>query len=321
MKSIWTLGEPLCEIMRTECDQGLEQAELFRGPYPSGAPAIFIDTAARLGHQSGIIGAIGNDSFGSCIKNRLLKDGVDCSCLQTNHELSTAVAFVAYTSDGDRTFIYHIGNAAAGAVTLPPALPSDVGIFHVMGCAMMASASMAEGIAKLVPYYHQAGAVISFDPNIRTESLKEQNLQELTKPVMEHCSILMPGLEELLCLAGEKTVEAAAQKLFERNVLQMIVLKNGSNGCHIITREENFHVPVCKVTALDSTGAGDSFDAGFLTSYLNGNSLLFCAQTASATAALNCAAFGPMEGNITPQTVKQMILKNYGSFNEKEKEK
>ncbi len=320
MKSIWTLGEPLCEIMRIECDKGLEKPDLFRGPFPSGAPAIFIDTAARLGYPSGLIGAVGDDAFGACIKNRLQKDGADCSCLQTNRELSTAVAFVAYKSSGDHSFIYHIGNAAAGAVSLPPVLPSSVGVFHVMGCAMMASRRMAGHIAKLVSHYHQAGALISFDPNIRVESLKDQNLQEITEPVMKYCSILMPGLEELLSLARETTAETAAKKLFEREVLQIIVLKDGSRGCRVITRKEDFHVPVCKVEALDSTGAGDSFDAGFLTSYLAGNSLLSCARTASAAAALNCAAFGPMEGNINPQTVARMILENYKTSDENEKE-
>lgn len=53
MKAIWTAGEALCEIMRETCDVGLEAAGTFRGPFPSGAPAIFADTAAKLGCPSG----------------------------------------------------------------------------------------------------------------------------------------------------------------------------------------------------------------------------------------------------------------------------
>jgi len=56
MKAIWTAGEALCEIMRETCDVGLEAAGTFRGPFPSGAPAIFADTAAKLGCPSGLIG-------------------------------------------------------------------------------------------------------------------------------------------------------------------------------------------------------------------------------------------------------------------------
>ena len=311
MKSIWTLGEPLCEIMRTESDKGLEYPDLFRGPFPSGAPAIFADTAAKLGYPCGLIGAVGADAFGDCIKKRLLKDGVDCSCLQTTRELSTAVAFVAYTGSGDRTFIYHIGNAAAGSVRLPETFPGNVGIFHVMGCAMMASRTMSECILAAVDHYAKEKVLISLDPNIRPESLKEQNLQELLEPVMEHCSILMPGAEELLLLAQESSIESAADKLFKRDILKMIIIKNGGNGTRILTREDDIFVPVCKVEVLDATGAGDSFDAGFLGAYLSGKSLLTCAQEASAAAALKCAAFGPMEGLISPQAVNELVSISY----------
>lgn len=56
MAEIWTMGEMLCEIMRPEVGMELYEKGLFYGPYPSGAPTIFIDTVARLGHSAGIIG-------------------------------------------------------------------------------------------------------------------------------------------------------------------------------------------------------------------------------------------------------------------------
>ena len=311
MKSIWTVGEALCEIMRVDTDAGLDTPELFKGPYPSGAPAIFIDTAAKLGTTSGLIGTVGDDAFGTCIRRRLLADGVDCSLLATNTMLSTAVAFVSYTSSGDRTFIFHIGNAAAGDIHYPAHMPEDVGVFHVMGCAMMPSPAMADCVNRAAAYYYEQGVTISFDPNIRIESLHGQDLQELVRPVMERCSILLPGTEELMAIAGTDTVDAALEKVFANPVLKIVVLKDGGRGCRVVTREESFSLPVCKVEVLDSTGAGDSFDAGFLTSYLSGLTLRQCAENASATGALNCAAFGPMEGKITQQTVAEMVKQNY----------
>ena len=311
MKSIWTVGEALCEIMRIDTDAGLDKQELFNGPYPSVAPAIFIDPAATLGTPSGLIGTVGNDAFGACIRRRLLADGADCSLLATNAMLSTAVAFVAYTSDGDRTFIFHIGNAAAGDIHYPEHMPENVGIFHVMGCAMMPSPAMADCVMRAAEHYYEQGALISFDPNIRIESLHDQDLQELVRPIMERCSILLPGVEELMAITGADSVDAALEKAFANPVLKVVVLKDGGRGCRVITRGESFDLPVCKVEVLDSTGAGDSFDAGFLTSYLSGLSLRQCAENASATGALNCAAFGPMEGEITQQTVAELVKKNY----------
>lgn len=312
MKQIWTLGEALCEIMRMEPDKGLQNADLFKGPFPSGAPAIFIDTAAKLGTPAGLIGTIGRDDFGACIQTRLLADGVDCSHLCISDDLATAVAFVSYTGSGDRTFIFHIGNAAAGQIRYPSVMPKGVGVFHVMGCAMMPSPAMAENVCRAMEHYYAEGATISFDPNIRIESLRSQNLQALLAPVMERCSIFMPGREELLAVAEEADVDKAIGKLFGNPALQIIVLKNGGQGCRVISRKEDFFIPVCKVELVDSTGAGDSFDAGFLSAYLANRPLKECAYIASATGALNCNAFGPMEGNISSETVADMVLKNYG---------
>ncbi len=311
MKEIWTLGEALCEIMRKKPGLGLENPADFSGPYPSGAPSIFIDTVAKLQTPCGIIAATGDDDFGKCIRKRLENDGVNCSHMTVSSKLSTGVAFVSYQDNGDRTFIFHIGNAASGEIIYPHEMPQNVGIFHVMGCAMMPSAQMCDAMLKAVEHYYEQGALISFDPNIRVESLRGQNLQALLAPVMQRCSIFMPGVEEMLAVTSESSIDTAIDKLFQNPVLKVIVLKDGGRGCHVITRTEKFSVPACHVEVQDSTGAGDSFDAGFLTSYLNGKSLLECACNASATGAINCAAFGPMEGVITPDTVAEMVRQNY----------
>ena len=63
MNEVWTMGEMIVEIMRAEEDMPLDRPGIFKGPYPSGAPAIFIDTVARLGHSAGIIGGVGRVYF------------------------------------------------------------------------------------------------------------------------------------------------------------------------------------------------------------------------------------------------------------------
>ena len=61
-----SLGELLVEIMRKEVDQPLDRPADFVGPFPSGAPAIFADAVAKLGHSAGFVGALGNDDFARC---------------------------------------------------------------------------------------------------------------------------------------------------------------------------------------------------------------------------------------------------------------
>lgn len=306
-KSIWTIGEPLCEIMRPKPGMTMKDPAVFMGPYPSGAPAIFADAVARLGGRSGFIGTVGNDDFGKAITERLEKDGVDCSGVAVSNSLSTGVAFVAYDNDGERSFIYHIGNAAAGELSAPKKLPENMGILHVMGCALLPSPQMNEAVKKMAQQSYASGAKITFDPNIRVESLREQNLHDLTDPIMEICSVFLPGVDELLDVSGCDSVEAAVKQLFKNPVLEVIALKRGSKGCTVYSRNEAFDFPVYPVKAKDATGAGDSFDAGFATAYLQGKPLVECARIASATAALNTAAFGPMEGDISKKSVQAMI--------------
>lgn len=88
-------------------------AGTFKGPYPSGAPAIFIDTVARLGHSAGILGGVGKDDFGTCLLGRLKGDGVDVSHVIESDTCATGAAFVTYFADGSRKFIFHMGNTPA----------------------------------------------------------------------------------------------------------------------------------------------------------------------------------------------------------------
>jgi tagatose kinase len=308
MADVWTMGELLVEIMRPRPDMRLDVAGEFLGPFPSGAPAIFIDTVARLGHSAGIIGGVGDDDFGRCLLGRLRRDGVECPHVSVVPGQATAVAFVTYRSDGSRQFIYHIGNTPAAMSTAPDL--SELGqpsFFHVMGCSLFASDAFRSEILKVVAGLAAKGTRISFDPNIRVELLGGRGLGEVVRPVMEVCAVLQPGLGELLALAGEPTVERSVARLFQNSRLELIALKRGAEGCTVFTRERSFSLGVFAVKSIDPTGAGDAFDAGLLCGILEGRALEECARLATAAAALNTAAFGPMEGDINRDSVQALM--------------
>jgi len=304
------MGEILVEIMRPKPDIPLGKiGEQFLGPYPSGAPAIFADTVARLGHQSGIIGGVGDDEFGESTIDRLCRNGVDTRLVKRVSGESTAVAFVSYNSTGDRNFIYHIGNTPAAQAQCPD--EKDVSspapaFFHIMGCSLMADEGFCGEIYKAAELFHNLGAKISFDPNIRTELLRGRNLKEFIAPIMRNCYILQPGYQELCAISGKDNVEDAVCILFENPSLEIIALKLGSNGCHVFTRNKDFPLGVYNIEPVDPTGAGDSFDAGMLCGLLDGMTPFEAAKQASAAAALNTAAFGPMEGDISITNVRKM---------------
>ena len=113
------MGEMLCEIMRPDVEMPLYREGVFRGPFPSGAPAIFINTVARLKHSAGIVGGIGRDDFGKAILERLREAGVDTSLVLESDRGSTGVAFVTYFEDGSRRFLYHFANTPATEPKMP----------------------------------------------------------------------------------------------------------------------------------------------------------------------------------------------------------
>lgn len=309
MAEIWTMGELLCEIMRTQKNAELYEPGVFRGPYPSGAPAICIDTVARLGHSAGIIGGVGQDDFGKCIVDRLQKDGVDISHVIRSDEGSTAVAFVTYYSDGSRKFIFHIGNTPATKARAPESAEvfADAKYFHVMGCSLMASIPFGREIVKTMDLFRKAGAKISFDPNIRPELMKDPACMLLIRNVMQHCSIFEPGVVELLMISGKNTVDEAVAACFENPALELLALKNGSRGCTLFSRSETVKLGIYPADVVDPTGAGDCFDGALLCALIEGKSLREAGEYATAAAGLNTAMFGPMEGKISRETIAQAM--------------
>lgn len=308
MAEIWTMGELLVEVMRPEADMPFDRTDRFLGPFPSGAPAICIDTVARLGVKAGMIGGIGDDGFGLNIHRRLESDGVDCRYVGTL-EGSTGVAFISYSSDGAREYIFHIKDTPAVKVKKPSDLQvGNSGYFHLMGCSLFMDPHFTEEILATMQDFIKRGFKVSFDPNIRTELLHGNIMSQVIAPVLEQCSILLPGRDELLLLSGESTIDEAGAFLFSTYPkLSIIAMKLGDKGCRILTREEDFPLRAPKVEEVDPTGAGDCFDAGFLSVLCEGGSLKEAALTASAVGALNVKAFGPMEGHITKEAVSNMI--------------
>lgn len=308
MGMILTMGEMLVEIMRPQAGIPLNEIAAFVGPFPSGAPAIFIDTAAKLGHSAGIIGGVADDDFGKCLLDRLASDGVDISLVKVFPNLSTAVAFVTYFKDGSRQFIFHIDGTPAVKVRFEDkAVMKHPEYFHVMGCSLMANDDFREEIFKAVDKLFQAGAKISFDPNIREELLGDKNLNEVIGPVLEKTAILMPGESELLLLSGKNKISEAVDSLFVNENLELIVNKRGKDGAKIFTRNKVIETPAYPIKEVDPTGAGDCFDAAFLCGLLEGKALKECGKMAAAAGALNASAFGPMEGKINQRTIADII--------------
>ena len=289
------MGELLVEIMRPHEDIPLYESDYFRGPFPSGAPGIFISTAARLGHDTAIISGVGKDDFGENVLRRLKKDGVDVSRVLVSDQGNTGVAFVTYFADGERKFLFYMDNSPCVMAKAPESLEGleDTKYMHIMGCSLMSSVEFANEIVKTMMMMKERGVRISFDPNVRLEMMRDPAVLKILQTVFDNSTILMPGVAELKMLSGEDDLDKAIEKVFENPDLEILVLKNGSKGSKIYTREGlAVEQGIYKVEQLDATGAGDSYDAAFICGLAEGRSLEEAAKMGAAAGALNAAAFG-----------------------------
>lgn len=309
MTDILIMGELLVEIMRDQTDGELYEAGIFRGPYASGAPAICASSAARLGSKVAVVGAVGNDDFGRCIVDRLKSCNVDTSLINHVQEVATGVAFNTYFPDGSRKFIFHMGNSAAIRAKAPDVSKLDgLKFMHIMGCSLASNKEYAKEILKTMHAACGKGAQISFDPNVRKELFTDDSFSETLEDVLNHTSIFLPGVEELEMMMNKDTVEEAIDKCFTYPSMKMVLLKNGSKGSILYVKGQEPKVfNAYKIVQKDATGAGDCFDGAFLAGISQNKDLDTACRWASAAGALNAAAFGPMEGDISIETVEKMI--------------
>lgn len=300
MKKVITIGEILVEIMATEIGEGFLEPIPLVGPFPSGAPAIFIDQVAKLGQPCGMIGCVGADDFGRVNVDRLARDGADVSAIAVHPELPTGSAFVRYRADGSRDFVYNIRHSASGAIAPTPAtaaLIESADHLHVMGTAL-SSPALAGMVKAALDGLRARGGTVSFDPNLRKEILDAPGIRAALERVLSQTDLFMPSGDELFLLTAATDEVGAAQELLARGI-RTVVVKKGAKGAVGYEAGGRWQAPAFAVEEVDPTGAGDTFGAAFVTFWLRGTPLAEALRLANAAGALAVTRKGPMEGTST----------------------
>lgn len=297
MTKIMTLGEILVEIMATRRGQTFREPGLLKGPYASGAPAIFIDQVARLGLPAGIIGCVGDDDFGLLNIERLKRDGVDTRAIHVIKQATTGSAFVTYREDGERDFVFNIVNSASSHLSaghVDVQVLKDCGHLHVMGSSLF-SFRIIDATKKAIEIVKGQGGSISFDPNVRKEMLRIPEMRDALRYVLEFTDIFLPSGHEVTLLA-EAADEAGAVKELHALGVKEIVIKRGADGSSYFDRHQRIDVAALPVREVDPTGAGDCFGATFTACRLLGQAPERALRYANAAGASAVSHLGPMEG-------------------------
>ncbi|MGZ9719367.1 tagatose kinase [Rhizobium miluonense] len=308
MKKIITIGEIVVEIMAVETGNGFRSAIPLIGPFASGAPAIFIDQAAKLGQPCGIVSAVGNDDFGVLNVERLRNDGADVSAIAVHPTAATGSAFVCYRPDGNRDFIFNIKHSACSAIGLTPAaeaLVETADHLHIMGSALFSDGIVA-AIHEATRGIKAKGGTVSFDPNIRKEMLDLPGMREALGHALENTDLFMPSGDEIFLFTRATEEKAAVAELLARGI-KAVVIKRGAKGASYFDVSGETLAPAFKVEEVDPTGAGDSFGAAFVTCWLRGMAADKALVIANATGARAVGVKGPMEGTSSMTEIEAFL--------------
>lgn len=308
MKTIVTAGEILVEIMATRIGQTFLEPGPLVGPFPSGAPAIFIDQCGRLGQPCGVISAVGDDDFGTLNLDRLRDSGVDVSAVTIHPGVPTGSAFVRYHEDGGRSFVFNIAHSASGRIAIDGparALLDRADHVHVMGTALFSPAviDVALGAVEAVK---ARGGTVSFDPNLRPELLSSPDLRPALDAILARCDIFLPSGSELFLFTTARDEAGAVAELLARGIPE-IVWKRGAEGAVHHDAQGRTAVPGFAVEEVDPTGAGDCFGAAFVSMRLRGEAPERALRVACACGALAVTKKGPMEGTPTLVQVERFL--------------
>lgn len=305
MAEIITLGEILVEIMSRDINQSFSETGTLIGPFPSGAPAIFINQASKVGSRTAIFSVIGNDDFGKINYQKLKDDGVDTSYIEVTEKLPTGVAFVTYQEDGNRDFIFHIQNSAAGLLSeghIVPEAFNNCNYFHIMGSALF-NDNLRKAAKKAIGICKERGIKISFDPNIRKELLEDSAMKNSLDEMYEACDIFLPSEEELGLFVDIEDEKEAVESILNKGK-EYVVIKKGNKGSSAYSKNETYHYKPIDVEEVDPTGAGDCFGGTFISCLNQGFEFKEAVSYANIAGALAVTKKGPMAGNSTLDMIK-----------------
>jgi fructokinase len=258
-KKILCFGELLVDMISTTTGD-LIASDGFLKKF-GGAPANTAMGLAKLGNTVSFMGKVGNDPFGHFLKQTLEENHVDTHALMMSDEFRTTLAFVALEENGERDFSFYRG-AHEKISPEEIEIQQDIDLLH-FGSVTQTNENAHQATLKLISEARKKDVIISYDPNIR-ESLWDSmdHAKEIILQTSQLVDILRLNLGEALTLSGKETVEEAAEVLFTDN-LDAFFVTNSADGCYYKTKTMEGHIPTIKVQAVDTTGAGDAFNAGY----------------------------------------------------------
>jgi len=265
MPNIICFGEMLIDFICSDTGVPLKNGTTFIKK-AGGAPANVAVGISKLGGSSGFLGKVGSDPFGVFLKETLDTYGVDTSQLLLDNKHKTSLAFVSLKEDGERDFTFY---REPGADTLLSENEIDMNYIGKADIFHYGSISLIEGPTRktsfsLLKHAQDKNVLLSYDPNLRLNlwPSKEKARKGILEG-MKYADIVKVSEEELEFITEMPDTERALNALHSLGP-HVVLVTYGKEGA-LVSNKDNYRMVRGKaVKAVDATGAGDAFTAGFL---------------------------------------------------------
>jgi len=260
-----------------------------------GTACIFACQCARLGLETAGIGAAGKDLFGELAIQRLKECGVDVTSVRICDALKTGLG-IALCKDNDRSILTYIGTIDA---VKPEWIEEKLHLarhLHIAGYYLMSS--LKPHWKRLIAYAKTCGLTISLDINWDPSEIWD-GIYELS----EYIDLFMPNDNEVMAITGEKDAYKGMEKLSQ--YFKTVVMKMGEKGAALISNGKFKYIESYPVKVVDTIGAGDSFNAGFLYGWLNGLSAEDCLSIGCYCGSSNVTMQGGIQGQPCLKDLKE----------------
>jgi 2-dehydro-3-deoxygluconokinase len=288
---IIAMGEPMLEFNAAE-EGSLDEVGRFTVGW-GGDTSNFAIGVARLGGKAGYITRLGDDEFGESFFRLWMREGVDTAHVVRDQDASTGIYFISRKGKQHHFTYYRKGSAASRM--RPDEVPGEyIGrgrLLHVSGISQGISATACDAVFAAIRAAREKNVLVSYDPNLRLKLWPLDRARAIIHGTMAMADIVLPSLEDARALTGKDEPEEIARMYLHRGP-RIVVIKLGPDGALLATREGTERFPPFRVEPVDTSGAGDVFDAAFAVGYLAGWALEDCVRFANAAGAITTTGLG-----------------------------
>ena len=251
-----------------------------------GGAAITACGMARLGSRTSVLAVVGRDT-GDWVSQRLASCGVDAGLLRFDEAEPTAVSVGVSTAE-DRTFLTYQGANSGFPAALAEAATNGslASIRHLH----LGWAPILDSADELLAAIKQNGCTVSLDTGWHEDWLSDPRASKLLRQI----DLFFPNEAEAARMTGERGMERLLAA-YEESGVRRVALKRGRAGAALLWDGEILQAPALPVVAVDTIGAGDCFNAGFLHYWLQGESPLTCLRAGNICGAASTEGYGGVE--------------------------